>query len=82
MPSAQLAKRRVARRVRQGGHSIPENVIERRFYRSLDNLIYRYRKVVEEWFVYDNSELKTPALVAHGSGASENIVEEKNGKGC
>ena len=77
LPSAQLAKRRVARRVKQGGHSIPENIIERRFYRSLKNLILRYRKVVDEWFVYDNAELRTPMLVAHGSGALEKIVEEQ-----
>ena len=77
LPSAQLAKRRVAGRVKEGGHSIPECVIERRFYRSLDNLIYRYRKVADEWFVYDNAELRTPMLVAHGSGAIEKIVEEQ-----
>jgi predicted ABC-type ATPase len=77
LPAAQLAKRRVARRVKEGGHSIPENVIERRFYRSLDNLMHRYRVVVDEWFVYDNSELKTPALVAYGSGAAVNIIEEQ-----
>ncbi len=76
LPSAQLAKRRVARRVKKGGHSIPENVIERRFYRSLENLMFRYRKVVDEWFVYDNAELRTPTLVAHGSGTIEKIVEE------
>ena len=77
LPSARLAKRRVARRVKEGGHSIPENVIERRFYRSLDNLMHRYRTVVDEWLVYDNSELKTPSLVASGRGASEKIVEEQ-----
>ena len=77
LPSARLAKRRVARRVKEGGHSIPENVIERRFYRSLDNLMHRYRTVVDEWFVYDNSELKTPTLVASGRGASEKIIEEQ-----
>lgn len=36
-----------------------------------------YRAVVDEWFAYDNSELKTPALVAQGRGAGENIVEEQ-----
>ena len=77
LPSAQLAKRRVARRVKEGGHSIPNNIIERRFYRSLENLMYRYRVVVDEWFVYDNSELKTPALVAQGRGTDENIIEEQ-----
>lgn len=77
LPSAQLAKRRVAKRVKEGGHSIPENVIERRFSRSLKNLMTRYRSVVDEWIVYDNAELKTPTLVAHGRGAIENIVEEQ-----
>ena len=48
LPSVQLARRRVARRVKEGGHSIPDNVIERRFYRSLDNLVHRYRRVVDE----------------------------------
>ena len=40
-------------------------------------LIYRYRAVVDEWFVYDNSELKTPVLVAKGRGAVENIIGEQ-----
>lgn len=77
LPSAQLAKRRVAKRVIEGGHSIPDATIERRFYRSLDNLMQRYRQVVNEWFVYDNSELKTPTLVAFGRGAHTNIIEEQ-----
>ena len=77
LPSAQLAKRRVARRVKEGGHSILDNIIERRFYRSLENLMYRYRVVVDEWFVYDNFELKTPALVPHGRRTGENIIEEQ-----
>ena len=36
-----------------------------------------YRVVVDEWFVYDNSELKTPSLVAQGQGTGENIIEEQ-----
>ena len=32
---------------------------------------------MDEWFVYDNSELKTPALVAQGRGTDENIIEEQ-----
>jgi predicted ABC-type ATPase len=77
LPSAQLAKRRVAKRVKEGGHSIPDNVIERRFFRSLGNLMYRYRGIVDEWVVYDNAELKTPTLVARGRGQVSNIVEEQ-----
>lgn len=77
LPSAQLAKRRVARRVKEGGHTIPENVIERRFYRSLDNLINRYRVVVDEWLVYDNSVSRTPTLVAYGRGTVLKIMDEQ-----
>jgi predicted ABC-type ATPase len=77
LPSAQLAKRRVARRVKEGGHTIPENVIERRFYRSLDNLINRYRVVVDEWLVYDNSEMQAPVLVVYGSNTALKIIEEQ-----
>lgn len=77
LPSADLARRRVARRVKEGGHSIPEAVIERRFTRSLANLMYRYRRMVDEWIVYDNAELKTPTLVAFGCGEIETIVEEQ-----
>lgn len=77
LPSAQLAKRRVARRVKEGGHTIPENVIERRFYRSLDNLINRYRVAVDEWLVYDNSEMQAPVLVAYGSNTALKIIEEQ-----
>ena len=77
LPSAQLAKRRVAKRVKEGGHSMQDATIERCFYRSLDNLMQRYRQVVNEWFVYDNAALKTPTFVAHGRGAIDNIVEEQ-----
>lgn len=77
LPSADLARRRVARRVKEGGHSIPDEVIERRFTRSLENLMYRYRRMVNEWIVYDNAELKTPTLVAFGRSEIETIVEEQ-----
>lgn len=46
---------RVARRVREGGHQIPEPVIRRRFERSLRNFRDLHRNVVDGWRVYDNS---------------------------
>ena len=42
-----------------------------------NSLMYRYRVVVDEWFVYDNSEQKTPTLAAQGRGIGENIIEEQ-----
>ncbi len=55
MPSADHSVARVARRVREGGHHIPEAVIRRRFERSWSNFRDLYREVVDEWRVYDNS---------------------------
>jgi len=45
LPSVEMSKRRVAERVEHGGHNIPQQDIERRFPRSLRNLldIYSYR---------------------------------------
>ena len=55
VPSADHSVARVARRVREGGHHIPEPVIRRRFERSWRNFRDLYRKVVDDWRVYDNS---------------------------
>ena len=42
LPSADVAISRVAIRVAQGGHDIPEDVIRRRFKSGLDNFHSRY----------------------------------------
>jgi predicted ABC-type ATPase len=49
-----LAILRVAERVSQGGHHIPEDVIRRRFGAGLENLI-KYKEVVNSWAVYDGA---------------------------
>lgn len=55
LPSVELAITRVAERVRQGGHNIPEQVIRRRFDAGLANFENHYRAVVDGWILYDNS---------------------------
>lgn len=80
LPSAQHAKRRVLARVRKGGHAIPADVIERRFYRSLWNLMHIYIAQVNRWWIYDNSRLATPKLIARGTTASTQILLEKTWK--
>ena len=47
----------VARRVLQGGHSIPENVIHRRFKAGLENFLERYSKVVDAWALFDSYQM-------------------------
>lgn len=53
--SADMAVQRVAERVRQGGHHIPEDTIRRRFDAGLQLLNTVYQPLVDQWAVYDNS---------------------------
>jgi predicted ABC-type ATPase len=50
-----LAVARVAARVRQGGHDVPEDAIRRRFESGLRNFERFYKPLVDSWVVYDNS---------------------------
>ena len=54
LPNSDVAVARVAERVRQGGHNIPENVIRRRFAAGLRNFERTYKPVVDAWAKYDN----------------------------
>lgn len=56
LPNVEASIARVQRRVEAGGHGIPEKIIRRRFSRSLDCLEQRYKRVVDEWYVYDSLE--------------------------
>jgi predicted ABC-type ATPase len=62
LPNEDIAVSRVARRVQQGGHNIPEDVIRRRFKAGLENFHARYSKVVDSWAVYDSSGMH-PKLI-------------------
>lgn len=62
LPSGDLAVSRVAQRVMQGGHNIPEDVIRRRFKAGLKNFNHHYRYAVDFWMLYDNSGM-TPKLL-------------------
>jgi predicted ABC-type ATPase len=53
--SPRLALRRIAARVRQGGHNIPRADVLRRFDRSWKNFVDVYRPLADKWSVYDNS---------------------------
>lgn len=53
--SAEEAVARVAQRVRQGGHGIPETVIRRRFDAGLENFRRFYAPSADAWALYDNS---------------------------
>jgi predicted ABC-type ATPase len=65
LPSPEYAIERVAERVKQGGHHIPEETIRRRFASGMRNFINHYRDAVNAWALYDNSEAH-PVMIEWG----------------
>ena len=65
LPSPGLALRRIAERVKQGGHDVREADVRRRFQRSWDNFGAIYRPIADVWTVYDNAGDK-PKLIERG----------------
>lgn len=57
LPSPAAALRRVARRVREGGHGIDQAVITRRYRAGLRNLLALYLPLADLALIYDNSDL-------------------------
>lgn len=64
LPSAEMSIQRVAARVRSGGHNIPEDVIRRRYPRSLENLFYVFIPLADAWVIFNNSHRGRPTRIA------------------
>jgi predicted ABC-type ATPase len=56
VPSPEYSLARVERRVRQGGHSIPEHVIRRRYKAGLFNMRHLYLPLADDATIYDNRD--------------------------
>ncbi len=54
LPTVEHALERVAVRVQQGGHDVPEDVVRRRFATSRRNFEEIYKPLVDRWFLLDN----------------------------
>jgi predicted ABC-type ATPase len=70
-----LAKQRVLQRVAEGGHNIPPEVIERRYFKGLKNLKNMFIKLCDDWIILDNSDKKI-GLVAEKKKA-ELVITDK-----
>ncbi len=62
LDSADYAVSRVAERVEQGGHNIPEEIIRRRFAAGLNNFQNKYKAVADSWALYDGT-LTPPKMI-------------------
>ena len=70
LDSPNMAKKRVAQRVTEGGHSIPSETIERRYHNGITNLFAIYIDMVDICYIFDNSE-----------GRKELIAQKEKHKG-
>lgn len=73
LPNVEMSKLRVAERVAHGGHDIPATDIERRFPRSLRNLLNEFSKRVDSCSCYMNDQ-GSPVLVYEQHGGTR-IIE-------
>lgn len=76
LDSMELAKKRVEVRVREGGHNIPKDVIERRYTKGLSNLFNLYIPVVNKWILLNNSG-ESFNIIAEGT-AKELIIKNEH----
>jgi len=59
-----LAVKRVEERIKSGGHSVPENIVRRRYTRGIGNFFNIYRPIADSWLMLDNSPQDSPKPVA------------------
>ena len=78
LPSPDFSVARVRRRVETGGHDVPEEVIRRRFLKSLRNFDRVYRPLATIWRLYDGSLFEGPLLIARGAGSGASAVLDQD----
>ena len=71
-----LALKRIAERVRAGGHDVPPEVVKRRFVRSVSNFFQLYRRLLDSWMLFDNSE-DFPRLIADQESGNLTVIDDK-----
>lgn len=73
LDSPNMAKKRVAQRVAEGGHSIPSETIERRYHNGIVNLFAIYIDMVDICYIFDNSEGERTPIAKKYKGGKEII---------
>ncbi len=68
LPVPEKSIDRVAERVVQGGHNIPEDVIRRRHAKGLKNLFQLYRPLLDRWTLHDNTTFPARKIAREENG--------------
>ena len=75
LESPEMAKLRVAERVAKGGHNIPEDVIERRYYAGIRNLFNLFMNEVDYWDIFMNTKKHMTSIAVGGMAFEKHIIE-------
>jgi len=67
LPTVDFAIARVAHRVEQGGHNIPEEAIRRRFAVGPRNLLKSYLSLFDRWMLFDSSTVHPRKIACYDS---------------
>ena len=72
----ELALQRIAERVKNGGHDIPNTTARRRYIAGINNLFNLYAPEVDCWMIYDNSDNPRIAVAQGGRFATTEVLNE------
>jgi predicted ABC-type ATPase len=75
LSSPEFAMSRVADRVKNGGHNISTDIIERRYYRGISNLLKLYIPVCDNWIIINNTDAVSE-VVAQGAIKMEKAIKK------
>lgn len=77
LATPEQAVKRVAKRVSQGGHNIPTDVVYRRYASGLKNLFQLYIDTVDFWALFDNSDCPTRKIAYGWKGAETTVLDDE-----
>ena len=60
----------------RGGHDVPEAVVRRRFDRSARNFFREYQRLVDSWYLFDNTGTR-PVAIAFKKGTKLRIMKHE-----
>lgn len=76
LPSPEISMARVAKRVQEGGHSIPREAIFRRYRLSVWNMLHFYLPLADTAAIYDNGEGHRKLIAEKESGYQVRILDQ------
>ena len=77
LQNVELAKRRVEKRVSEGGHHIDNDVIERRYYAGIKNLFDIYLSLADTTLIYDNTSGDHTFVTRKDAGEDISIIDNQ-----